>query len=203
MHFRCVFTLLKWLCVGRIGLGWAHDVFTIAFHMLMHFHPYVPYILYIFIYWLWLVLFCVSFSLSLSFFRLVALWHLNENLLRPGTLFVSGHPLLLILLPLIFGFVMIKPNRAFQRTFLDKAFIWNAKSFCQTPLTLTYPLSFTVGVGSHCVMSWSLVHPCLYMSSTPTCMDLIIQYHSLLLAFEVHASWSLWILYPTCSMSLG
>ena len=157
MHFRCVFTLLKWLCVGRIGLGWAHDVFTIAFRMLMHFHAYVPYILYIFIYWLWLVLFCVSFSLSLSlslsFFRLVALWHLNENLLCPGTLFVSGHPLLLILLPLIFGSVMIKPDRAFQRTFLDEAFIWNAKSFCQTPLTLTYPLSFTVGVGSHCVMS--------------------------------------------------
>ena len=178
--------------------------------LLLHFtcscifiHTYLTFSIFLYIDCDWCFSACLSLSLSLSFFRLVALWHLNENLLRPGTLFVSGHPLLLILLPLIFGFVMIKPNRAFQRTFLDKAFIWNAKSFCQTPLTLTYPLSFTVGVGSHCVMSWSLVHPCLYMSSTPTCMDLIIQYHSLLLAFEVHASWSLWILYPTCSMSLG
>ena len=49
----------------------------------------------------------------------------------------------------------------------------------------------------------SIVHSCLNMSSTPTCMDLIIQYLSLPLAFEVHASWSLRILYPMCSMSLG
>ena len=25
------------MCAGRIGLGWAHDVFTVAYHMLMHF----------------------------------------------------------------------------------------------------------------------------------------------------------------------
>ena len=103
----------------------------------------------------------------------------------------------------LFGSVMMMPIRQSQKTFLDDVFIRNVKSFWRTLPTLTYPLSFTVGVGSHCVMSWSLVHPCLYMSSTPTCMDLIIQYHSLLLAFEVHASWSLWILYSTCSMSLG
>ena len=34
-------------------------------------------------------------------------------------------------------------------------------------------------------------------------MDLIFQYLSLSLVFEVRASWSLRILYPTCSMSLG
>ena len=66
MHFRYVVTLLKWLCADRIGLGWAHDVFTIAYHMLMHFHAYVPYILYILIYWLWLVLFSLSLSFSIS-----------------------------------------------------------------------------------------------------------------------------------------
>ena len=134
---------------------------------------------------------------------LVALWNLNVNLLRAGILFVLGQPLLLILLPYMSGSMMIKPDRTFLRTFLDKAFIWNAKSFCQTSLTLIYPLSFIVGVGSHCVTSWSLVHPCLYMSSTLTCMELIIQYLSLLLAFEVHALWSLWILYLRCSVSRG
>ena len=35
--------------------------------MFMHFHAYIPYILYILIYWLWLVLFCVSLSLSLVY----------------------------------------------------------------------------------------------------------------------------------------
>ena len=66
MHFRCMFTLLNWLCAGRIGLGWALDVFNIVHHMLMHFHAYVPYILYILIYWLCLVLFYVFLSPSLS-----------------------------------------------------------------------------------------------------------------------------------------
>ena len=28
---------VNWLCVGRIGLGWAHDIFFIACHMFMHF----------------------------------------------------------------------------------------------------------------------------------------------------------------------
>ena len=134
---------------------------------------------------------------------LVASWHLNVNLLHPETLFVPRHPLLLILLPLLFSSMMIKPDRTFQKTFLNEAFIQNAKSFCRTSPTLTYPLSFTVGVGSHYVTSWSLIHLCLYRSSTLTYMDLIIQYLSLSLAFKVQALWSLRILYPTCSMSLG
>ena len=150
-----------------------------------------------------LVLFYLSFFLPLSFFRLVASWHLNKNLFRPKTLFVLGH-LIFPLSPLLllFGSVMRRPIRTSQRTFLDKAFIRNTKSFCRTSPTLTYPLSFTIGIGSYCVMSQSLVHPCLYKSSTPTCMDLIIQYVSLLLVFEVRTSWSHQILYLTCPMSL-
>ena len=97
------------------------------------------------------------FSLFLS---LVALWHLNENILCPETLFVPGHLLLLprlILLHLTSGSVMIKPVRTFQRTSHDEAFIQNAKLFYQTFLILTFPLSSTVGVGSHYVASRSLV----------------------------------------------
>ena len=151
-----------------------------------------------------LVLFCLPLFLPFSFFQLVASWHLKENPFRPRSLFVLGH-LLLPLAPLLllFGFVMRRPVRTSRRTFLNEAFIWNAKSFCRTSPTLTYSLSFTVGVGSHCVTSQSLVHLCLYRSFTPTCMDLIIQYLSLLLAFEVCTSWSYQILYPTCSMSPG
>ena len=87
----------------------------------------------------------LSFPLSLLF-TLVVSCHLNVNLLRPETLFVLGHPLLVILLPHMFGSVMIKLDRTFQRTFLDEAFIRKAKSFCWTSLTLTFPLSTIVGV---------------------------------------------------------
>ena len=96
-----------------------------------------------------------------------------------------------------------RPKQTSLRTSLDEAFIRNAKSFCQTSPTLTYPLSFTVEVRSHCVTSWSLVHPCLSRSSTLTCMDLIIQYLFLLLAFKVSTLWSLRIFYLMCSTSRG
>ena len=131
------------------------------------------------------------------------LWHPNANLLCPGTFFVLGHPFLLTLHLFLSSSVMRRLNWTSLKTFLDKAFIQSTKSFFQTSLTLTYPLSFIVGVGSQCVTSQSLVHPCLSKSSTPTCMDLIIQYLFLLLAFKVCVLWSHQILYPMCSMSRG
>ena len=140
-------------------------------------------------------------SLSLA---LVASWHLNVSLLHPKTLFVLGHLLLLLILPLLlFDFMIRGPVWTSQRTFLDKAFIRNAKSSCQISLTLTYPLLSTVGVGSHCVAPRALALSRLYKSFTPICTDLILQYLSFLLAFEVHALWSLQILYPRCFMSRG
>ena len=112
------------------------------------------------------------FFLSLSFcLRWSCLWHLNVNPLQPGTLFIPMLLCLLILHLLMFGFVMI---RHFQRTSLDEAFIWNAKSFCRTLLTPTFPFSFTVGDGSHCVTSRSPVLLCLSRSFTLTCMRLIV-----------------------------
>ena len=111
------------------------------------------------LYCILLVLFCLSLSLPLSLFlTLVASWHLNINPFRPGTLFILGHLLLLLLLiplHLTSGFMMRRPNQTSWRTFHDKAFIRNTKSFCQTSLTLTYPLSSTVGVESHFVVSRS------------------------------------------------
>ena len=198
----CVYFIAN-MCASRIGLGWAHDVLTIAYHTLMHFHAYLPCILSTLIYWLyWCFSACFSLLLSLLF-TLVASWHLNVSLLRPKTLFILGHPLLLTLLPHTSGSVIRRPNRTSLRTFLDEAFIRNAKSFCRISSTLTYPLSFTIGVGSHCVKSRSLVHPCWFRSFTPTCMDLIIQYLFLLLAFKVCALWLHRILYPMCSVSQG
>ena len=77
---------------------------------------------------------------------------------------------LLILLLLTSDSVMMMPLRHFRTTSLDDLFIRNAKSFCRTLLTLTFPLSFTVGDESHCVMSRSHVLSCLSRSSTLTYM---------------------------------
>ena len=159
--------------------------------MFMHSHAYVPSILYLVISTVW-----DFYDFSLSFFLsfpliLVALWHLSVSLFRPETLFVPRHLLFLLLLtplPLTSSSVMRRPNRTSWRTLHDAAFIRNAKSFCQTSLTLIYPVSFTVGVGSHCVASRSLVPPWSYWSFTPICMDSILQHLILLLAFEVCAS---------------
>ena len=122
-------------------------------------HAYVLSFQYIFIYLnCFRTFLSVSFSPPLSLVYVSASWHQNVSLLRPRTLFVPGHPLRLILLLLLFGSVIRMPERTSRRTSLDEAFIQNAKSFCQTSPTPTYPLSFTVGVGSHCVTSRSPIH---------------------------------------------
>ena len=33
MHFRCMFTLLKWLCAGRIGLGWVEPIMFLLLYI--------------------------------------------------------------------------------------------------------------------------------------------------------------------------
>ena len=152
-----------------------------------HVHAFFMHTYFLFsLFWYWsmLVLFCVLLSRSLSFFRLVALWHLNENPLHPKTLFVLGH-LPLTLPPSMSGSMMRRPSWTSWRTFHDAAFNRNAKSFYRIFPILTFPLSSTVRVGSHCVTSWSLVPPWLYRSFTPICMDSTLLYLILSLAFEV------------------
>ena len=146
--------------------------------------------LYLSLFWYWsmLVLFYVFLSLFLSFVS--CSMALIGNLFRLRTFFVPRHLLLLpllILLHLTTGSVMIKPARTFRRTSHNAAFIRNAKSFYWTFLILTFPLSSTVGVGSHFVASWSLVPPWSYKSFTLICTDLIILYLISSLAFGVHA----------------
>ena len=175
----CVF-YVEILCAGRIGLGWAHDVFIVACHMFMHFsciRTSLFYLTDIDIVW--------YSSACLSFFRLVCAWHPSISLLYPQTLIVLGHHLFLILLFLMSSSAMIKPVRAFQRTFLDAAFIRNAKSSFRIFLILTYPLLLIVGVGSPFVSSRLAVPPWSYRGFTPICMDLITPYHISSLVFEI------------------
>ena len=135
--------------------------YFIACHMFMYF-PCIRtlFSIYFDIFELLGTFLIVSFSLYFSVYVSLCLWHRNVNLLRPETLFVLGHCLHLILLPLLFDSIMRMPKRTSWRTFLDEVFIRNAKSFWQTSPTLTYPMSFIVGVGSHCVTSRSHVLPC-------------------------------------------
>ena len=101
---------------------------------------------------------CLFLSLSFLFTLVVSMAPKHKS--RPRTLFIPGHHLLLILLLLIFGFMMRMPEKTSRRTFLDKMFIRNVESFWQTSPTLTYPMSFTVEFGSHCVTPRSHVLPC-------------------------------------------
>ena len=94
--------------------------------------------------------------------------------LWPRTLFILVPFHLLISLLSLFGSVMMMPTRHSRRTFLDAAFILNAKSFWRTLPTPTFPLSFIVENGSHYVTFLSLVLSCLSKSFTPTCTGLII-----------------------------
>ena len=148
--YMCVYFVAN-LCVGRFGLGWAHDAFKFACHIFMHFSCICTFI-YLYSYIELLVLFCLS--PFLSFFQFAS-WHLNWNPLHLRTLFVPGHlPLTLPLL--IFSSMMRKLVRTSRRTFPD---VRNAKLFYRTSPILTYPLSSTVRVGSYCVASRSLVLP--------------------------------------------
>ena len=173
----------------------------------MHSHAYIPSIVYILLYQLLGTFLIVSLFFFLSLpFTLIASWHLSVSPLYLGTLFIPGHLLPLFLLtplPLPSSSVMRRPNRSSLRTCHDTAFIQNAKSFYQIFLTLTYPLSYTVGVGSHYVaprwraLSWS------YRSSTPTCTDSTTLHLSLSLAFEVCVWLSLRLLSPRYYTYLG
>ena len=122
----------------------------------MHFHAYVPSFIFLLILIL-LVLFYVFLSLPFSFVSCSMAPKRkstpSQNPLRFGASSSSDTTLSHL------QFYMIKPVRTFWRTFLDEAFIRNVKSFYQIFLILTLPLSSTIGVGSHCVTSQSLVPP--------------------------------------------
>ena len=149
MHFRCVIYMLS--CYVLVGLDWAEPMMFLNLHVICScIRTFIFLYSYIFCVGTFLIVFL---SLSLHSCVSLLLWHLNTNLLR------LGHLLPLTLHHPLFGFVMRTLERTSWRTFVNETFIQNVMSFCQTFLTLTYPLSFTVGVGSHFVTSRSLVPP--------------------------------------------
>ena len=65
-------------------------------------------------------------------------------------------------------------HKAFSENFSRRDIHSEHQVIWQTSPTLTFPLSFTVGNGSHCVMSRSLVLSCSFKSFTLTCTRLIV-----------------------------
>ena len=68
----CIWDMCNWLCAGRIGLGWAHNAISFAYHMFMH-SPCICtlfsiYLLYLNCFGTFLI---VSLSLTLFLFTLV------------------------------------------------------------------------------------------------------------------------------------
>ena len=189
-----------------VGLDWAEPMMLFILHVTcscIPMHTFFPFNIF------WYILNCFgtflivfSLSLPLSVYVSLLLWHPNVNLLRPGTLFIPGHPLLLTILLSLSSSMMRRPNRTSLRTFLNEAFILNAKSSCRTSPTPTHPLLSIVGDGGHCVIPRSLVHPCWSRSFTPIYMDSILQYLISLPVFEVHALSSHYRLLQMCSVSL-
>ena len=147
-----------------VGLDWVEPMMLFILHvtcLCIPMHTFFPFNLFFDILNCFGT-FLIVFSLSLPLFVSISLllWHPNVNLLCPGTLFILRHPLLLTLLLSLSNSVMRRPNWTSLRTFLDEAFILNAKLTCRTSPTPTYPLSSTIEDGGHCVTPRSLVHPC-------------------------------------------
>ena len=149
-----------------VGLDWAKPIMQFPLHITCSCISMKMFFLFTIFWYIWTAWDFSNFlflplSLSLTLlFTLVRQWHQNVSLLHPETFFILGHRLLLIQSFLLFDSMMRMPKKTFRRTFLDEVFIQNTKSFFRTSPTLTYPLSFTVMVGSHCVMPRSPIHPC-------------------------------------------
>ena len=177
--FSCILMCAICLCANRFGLGWAYDAICFACHMFMHFLC----IRTLFSIYLWylncLGLFWLSFlSLLLFLLTLVVSMAPKRKSTPAQNPFHSGASSSSISAPFSLRFHDDDAHKAFSENFLDDVFIRNAKSYWRTSPTLTFPLSFTVGNGSHYVTSQSLVLSCLSWSFTPTCTRLIVQYLS-------------------------
>ena len=81
LHFFCIFTMFHafrcvfyvgTLCVGRFGLGWALDEIFVTCHMIMH-YSCIRSFHFLFVTFCWLVLFCLSSFLFLSFLDILCM----------------------------------------------------------------------------------------------------------------------------------
>ena len=184
-----------------VGLDWVKPMMNFSLHVtyLCMVHTYIPFLSHFFGTLCW---WCFFVWIPLS--QIVCAWHPSVKLLRPRTLFVPGH-LLLILIPFMSSSVMRSPIRTSQRTSPNVVFIQNATWFYQIFPILIYQLSFTSEDGNLYVRYPWVIPPWSYKSSTPICMVLIHLF--LVYYFYMRYTYSSWfgayLWYATCSEGIA
>ena len=193
----------NWLCPGRIGLGWAHDAISFACHMFMHF-PSICTLFSIYLLYLKYVGTFLIVSLSLSFlFTLVVSMAPkrkstpSQNSLHSGAS-SSSDPT-----PSHIWFCDEDARKDFSENFSQ----WGVHSEHRVILadfTYTDLLNVIHSQGWESLCDVPITCPSVLIRSfTPTGMDLILQYLSFILAFEVHTLLSHRSWYPMCSVFWG
>ena len=145
----------------------------------------------------------ISFSFPLFLFTLVVFMAPKRKSTPARNPFHSRASSSSDFAPLSLWFYDDDAHKAFSENFSRQGVHSECQVILRTLPTLTFLLSFTVRNRSHCMTSRSLVLSCSFRSFTPTCMGLIIQYLSSLLAFEVRTFLSYRSLLWMCFGFLG
>ena len=183
MHLVMYYTY--WTTCVMVGLDWAEPMMQFLLHITCSCipHAYILYFQYTCYIWIALGLFWLSFSslsLSLLFTLVVSMAPKrkstpSQNLLRSGASSSSD------------------PTPSHIRFRDENARKYFSKNFSQQGVhserwvILADFVDTDLPTVIHSQGWESLVHSCWSRSFTPTCMDLIFQYLSFLLVFEVHA----------------
>ena len=150
LHYNIVSCILDmWLlcwndCV-LIGLDWVEPMMFLLLHITcscIFMHTYLTLYIFLCIDCDWCFFACISLSFLLSVSCSMEPKRKSTPSWNP---LHSGASSSFDPTPSHVRFRDVNPNRTSLRTFLDEAFIQNAKSFYWTFPTLTYPLSFIVG----------------------------------------------------------
>ena len=137
VHYNCIFMHLVvcytcWTACVLVGLDWAEPMMLFTLHVTcscIFMHTYLTFSIFLYIRTVWSFFYCL-FLPPLSLVYVSASMAPKHKSALSQTLCILAPPLHLLILPLLlFDSVMRMPKRTSWRTFLDKVFIRNAKSF--------------------------------------------------------------------------
>ena len=180
MHLVVCYTY--WTTCVRIGLGWADDAISFAYHMFMH-SPCIHtlfsiYLLYLNCFGTFLI---VSLSLPLFLFTLVVSMTPKRKSTSSQNPFRFGASSSSDPTPSHIRFCDENARKYFSKNFSQQGVHSERRVILADFIDTDLPTVI------HSQGWESLVHSCWSRSFTPTCMDSIFQYLSFLLVFEVHA----------------
>ena len=166
----------------RFGLGFSHDAFNLC---TSHVHAFFMHTFFLFFP---IISMCCVLLCSFSFSQIDCTMAPKQRKSTPAQnlLHGSGSSSSDFCVPSHIQFHDEKAKPTSLRTSRTVVFIRNAKSFCRISLTLHYPMSFELRDRNLYVRNPCVFLSCLYKSSTPTYMALILLCLSSLCDFEVH-----------------